>query len=72
MSADSSTLRVVVNGETKMVSPGSVLDALNRLGFELAHSAVAVNEVVVHRARWSEQALNEGDRIEVLSPMSGG
>jgi sulfur carrier protein len=34
--------------------------------------AVAVNEAVVPRARWSERELVTGDRVEVLTAAQGG
>jgi sulfur carrier protein len=34
--------------------------------------AAALNETVVPRARWSDTALAEGDRIEILTAVQGG
>lgn len=34
--------------------------------------AVAINTVFVPKARYAEQALNDGDRLEVISPVTGG
>lgn len=30
------------------------------------------NETALHRAEWSERALNEGDRIEFIRVVAGG
>ena len=34
--------------------------------------AVAVNTIFVPNSRYAAQALNPGDRIEVISPVTGG
>jgi sulfur carrier protein len=34
--------------------------------------AVAVNTVFVPRTQYADHALNEGDRMEVISPVTGG
>ncbi len=65
-------MKLTVNGEALELDAGNLADLLAKLDFEGDWLATAVNGELVHREeRWS-QALNDGDRIEILSPMQGG
>ena len=52
-----------------VTDPRELLAALDYEGDWLA---TAVNNDLVHKARRAEFQLNDGDRIEILSPMQGG
>lgn len=71
--AHTTTVTVTVNGERRELPEGHPLD---RVVAELTTApsgvAVAVNEAVVPRGRWSGVALAEGDRVEVLTAVQGG
>ncbi len=71
--AEQTTLHV--NGEARAVPAGLTIEGLLRhLGRDPAMPgfAVAVNEAIVHRARWGETALAPGDRIEIVTASQGG
>ncbi|MFE7353533.1 sulfur carrier protein ThiS [Streptomyces sp. NPDC057543] len=70
---DPAHVSVSVNGEVRLLAPGTTLDALAAT-LTTAHSGVAaaVNETVVPRGRWSATVLGDGDRIEVLTAVQGG
>ncbi len=66
---------IELNGESCEVAAGETIAAL--LGrFELSPDArgvaVAVDGVVVPRARWQSFAIAEDARVEVLTAMQGG
>lgn len=68
---------LIVNGETQEVSAPTVTALtvtalLDELGYEGGFFAVAVNQQVVRRATWVETTLQDGDRIEILTPRQGG
>lgn len=64
-------MRVTVNGRSDDVAPETtVAELVTRAGARGA-VAVAVNGEVVPRSEW-ESALNEGDRIELLTAAQGG
>ncbi|MGW2086484.1 sulfur carrier protein ThiS [Streptomyces sp. NPDC001880] len=66
-------LSVSVNGEVRLLAPGTTLDALvATLTTARSGVAAAVNETVVPRGRWSAAALLDGDRVEVLTAVQGG
>jgi thiamine biosynthesis protein ThiS len=67
------TLPILVNGETREISPGlSVSDLLGALGLTDRRVAVAVNRAVVPRSSYAQCALASGDRVEILEAVGGG
>lgn len=63
---------VIVNGERTETRATHLPDLLIELAHQGTHLAIAVNEEVVPRASWANQALHEGDAIEILTPRQGG
>jgi len=63
---------LIVNGEARDVSAGTVPDLLAELGYEGSFYAVAVNRAVVPRRQWPARRLKDGDRIEIVTPRQGG
>ncbi len=65
---------LTVNGERQDVQPDTdtVAALLKALGYEGGFFAVAVNQEVVRRAKWTETPLTDGDSIEILTPRQGG
>ncbi len=71
--SDVITHTVSVNGEPRAVPAGTTLDALvATLTTAPGGVAAAVNEAVVPRGAWPRTALDDGDRIEVLTAVQGG
>jgi thiazole synthase len=66
-------LRITVNGEPRSVAAGTTVAALvAQLGMEAARVAVERNQDVVPRRTWTEAALGEGDKIEIVAFVGGG
>ena len=65
-------MRVIVNGEQREISAGSVDVLLSELEYEGTHFAIALNFDVVPRARWAQTPLKHGDEIEIITPRQGG
>lgn len=64
---------IEVNGEKKeLANPRSLAEAIEILGYEGARIAVACNEEFVPRSRYASLQLQNGDRLEIVSPMQGG
>ena len=63
---------VIVNGERRETVAAHIDALLDELEYPSRQLAIAVNYDVVPRARWGERRLNEGDRIEILTPRQGG
>jgi sulfur carrier protein len=66
-------MQVTVNGRADDLPGGTSVDALvAALGRSRSGIAVAVNDEVVPRSRWSTVELKHGDRVEILTAAQGG
>lgn len=65
-------MRIDLNGTSRSVTARTLAAALSELGYGGAALATAVNGAFVPAAARVETALQDGDRVEVLSPMQGG
>ncbi len=65
-------LAIVVNGRRAHIAAQDLAATLEQLGYDLSWAAVALNEEIVRREDLASTPVTDGDRIEVLSPMSGG
>ena len=66
-------MTIQVNGESREVAAGSsVSQLLAELGVTQPHVAVELNLEVVPRAQHTATALQEGDRLEVVTLVGGG
>jgi thiazole synthase len=66
-------LRVTVNGEVRSTAPGTTVAALLAgMGIDPARVAVERNQDVVPRRTWSEAALADGDKLEIVAFIGGG
>jgi sulfur carrier protein len=65
-------MRLIVNGEDHDISSETLAELLLSLDYEGDWLATAVNGEIVHRDDRAAFALNDRDRIEILSPMQGG
>ncbi len=64
-----------INGNNQAIEDNTLLvELIEKLTGEKdpAGVAVAINGSVVARSVWADQALNEGDDIEILGAVSGG
>jgi sulfur carrier protein len=68
-------MKVLLNGEPRELRDGAtVVDAVDASGAPDSRDgvAVAVDGEVVPRGRWGDQALADGQRVEVLQAVQGG
>lgn len=76
MTSSTGQLCVTVNGEVRRISAGETLpNVLRRIGVDPEQAkgvAVALNDEVVPREGWGRVALQEGDRVEVVTATQGG
>jgi sulfur carrier protein len=67
------TFEISLNGERLQTQAGTLQAFLLARGFELKKPfACAVNNAFVPRPQWPERALQSGDRIDVVAPITGG
>jgi thiamine biosynthesis protein ThiS len=67
------TISIVVNGENRVARPGAmVTDLLRELGLNSRRVAIERNLEILPRPKWSETALEPGDRYEIVQFVGGG
>lgn len=67
------TLTISLNGERVTTNAANLQALLLERGYELKGAfACAVNSTFVPRPKWPERALNNGDRIDIVTPITGG
>ena len=65
-------MRLIINGETQTIAAATLSQLLAALDYEGDWLATAVNGELVQREDREDHALNDNDRIEILTPMQGG
>jgi sulfur carrier protein len=69
-------MKLQINGEEREFAnaavPFTLAALIESLGMKPDRVAVELNRDIVPRALWSETALNEGDRLEVVQFVGGG
>ena len=64
---------ISLNGEHANVEAASLQALLLARGFKLETAfACAINNTFVPRTQWSERVLAAGDKIDVVTPITGG
>jgi sulfur carrier protein len=66
-------MHVRLNGELREIPDGMTVAALlTHLGVKAQRVAVEVNEAVVTKDRYEQQALQGGDAVEIVAFVGGG
>jgi thiamine biosynthesis protein ThiS len=67
------TLSIVVNGEPRAAVQGAtVADLLRELNLPVGRVAIERNLEILPRPRWTETAVERGDRYEIVQFVGGG
>jgi sulfur carrier protein len=65
-------LQIVVNGESRSISTGTVRQFLESLTIDPARVAVELNQEILPKGEYVSTLLQEGDRIEIVHFVGGG
>ena len=66
-------MRIVLNGAAhELAGQPCLADLVRQVSDRETGIAVAVNSAVVPRTSWSTTAVNEGDRVDVVTAVQGG
>jgi sulfur carrier protein len=68
-------MELLINGKREQMGDVQTLVQVlenMKVNIEQGGIAVAVNDKVVTKSRWSAHAIREGDRIEVIHAVQGG
>ena len=63
---------VKVNGKELDIAGMTITDYLKTTAYELKYIAVEKNTMIVHKAKYDETIIEDGDVIEVVSFVGGG
>ncbi len=67
------TLTITLNGDTRVVAPGTTIAGLlAELGLDASKVAVERNLAIAPRSAFAEIALGDGDRLEIVHFVGGG
>ena len=67
------SMKVSLNGEAIETDAPTLQALLLARGYELQGAfACAVNKTFVPRPKWPDRALENGDRIDIVTPITGG
>jgi sulfur carrier protein len=73
LSSPTATLSIHVNGQPHETRAAHLQDLLLERGHPLAGAfACAINNQFVPRVEWPQRALQPGDRVDVIAPITGG
>ncbi len=66
-------MELMVNGKKLEVTDGASLTALlDQLNINALRVAVQLNQQIIKREQYDKTALKPGDRVEIITFMSGG
>ncbi len=67
------TLQIFLNGQPMATDAATLQALLLAQGYDLGKAfACAINNGFVPRTQWLMRALEDGDRIDVITPIAGG
>jgi sulfur carrier protein len=67
------TIELSLNGERTNAEAATLQVLLLARGYKLESAfACAINNSFVPRQQWPERALQNGDRIDIVTPITGG
>jgi len=70
---DMTRLNISLNGEAIETDAATLQTLLLARGYQLQGAfACAINNSFVPRPQWPERALQSGDRIDIVTPITGG
>ena len=73
MNETTAMYEISMNGERLETSAVTLMDLLLARGYALENAfACAINSTFVPRQQWLERKLENGDRIDIVTPITGG
>ena len=67
------TIDISLNGERTSAEAGTLQALLLARGYKLDSAfACAINNTFVARPQWPQRTLENGDRIDIVTPITGG
>ncbi|MED5510591.1 MAG: sulfur carrier protein ThiS [Pseudomonadota bacterium] len=64
--------QIQFNGQTLAIEPAQTVSAFLEKQSVGGRFIVVINDEVVPKSNWDQHAIQAGDQIEIMSPISGG
>ena len=65
-------MKLIINGEERIIAAPTLAALVDALQMKGDRVAVELNKEIVPRAKWSDTALHDGDRLEIVHFVGGG
>ena len=66
-------MKVYINGEEKNLREQMTLeDLVAQMKLQGTYYAIALNDEVIPKSTYNQQAIKEGDSLEIVKPVGGG
>ena len=65
-------LSIIINGKKQNIEQKNLQQLLDNLNPGSNSFAIAINEIFIPKSNYAVTELNNGDQLEILSPMQGG
>lgn len=66
-------MKLIINGKERNLRSSSTLTELvQELEITAPHFAMALNQQVIPKSQYSDTALKEGDKVEIVHAVGGG
>lgn len=65
-------MNLIVNGEERILSSETVHALIQELGMKSDRVAVELNREIIHKDRWQQARLKDGDQLEIVHFVGGG
>ena len=65
-------MKITINGEAREIVATTLAALIDQLAMKPDRIAVELNRAIVHRERWPETELHEGDQLEIVHFVGGG
>lgn len=65
-------MKLIVNNQESEINAATIADVVKAFGYEGDYFAVALNMTCIRRAHYATTPVQDGDAVEILTPMQGG
>ena len=65
-------MNLIINGDERRLSAQTLSALVDELGMKSDRVAIELNREIVHKERWTQTHLKDGDRLEIVHFVGGG
>ena len=65
-------MNLIINGDERQLSAQTLSALIQELGMKSDRVAVELNRQIIHKDRWPDTYLKDGDRLEIVHFVGGG